>query len=327
MNKVLDFFKAHKYAIIWTMCYILIMWCILKWLFNFDMFVMRNWVILAHAKLRGFPGFVFGILILAAIPMYVATTSIIIRTKKPLITPKIPKFMQPVLDENVTPKEDDEKEIEETEESIIKEEPQKILPTELRHAFIRARAHIGPAPKSNFDIGNMSNKAAPQPQTPSEQGQNDLASEDFPIPDDFSESMFDSDTPSFVPVFSDINFDDDTTEEEKQPRQEIDDLLPIKEYLKSQNKEFSIEDGIIVTTQDVIAAHNDPDFWVADNEAWFASGKLEPSPVEKVLTIGTERGLRPILYLGQTNILDLESRISEWSEKGVMVITNLDELK
>ena len=96
MKRILDFCQRHKYAIIWTACYAVVMWSILFWLFNFNMFSATQWRILAHAELRGFPGFVFGILILAAVPMYIATTSIVIRTKKPLFKIPLPKFMTPV---------------------------------------------------------------------------------------------------------------------------------------------------------------------------------------------------------------------------------------
>ena len=93
-DKILNFFKNYKYVTIWTLCYIFVMWFILLFMFNFNMFVWQNWIKLFHAHLKGFPGFVFGILILAAIPMYIATTSIIIRTKKPLFVPKTPKWLQ-----------------------------------------------------------------------------------------------------------------------------------------------------------------------------------------------------------------------------------------
>ena len=96
MNKVLDFIKKNKYAFIWTICYVLVMWTVLKYMFNFDMFSGTQWNILFHAQLRGFPGFVFGILILAAIPLYIATTMVIYRTKKPLFTIKLPSFLHPV---------------------------------------------------------------------------------------------------------------------------------------------------------------------------------------------------------------------------------------
>ena len=99
MKKILELLQKNKYALIWTVCYIFIVWAILKWMFNFSIFSATQWHILFHAQLRGFPGFVFGILILAAIPMYIATTNIILRTKKPLFKIPLPEFLRPVPDE------------------------------------------------------------------------------------------------------------------------------------------------------------------------------------------------------------------------------------
>ncbi len=65
MKKIADFFKANRYAIIWTLCYILVMKFILSTLFNFDMFSTSAWQVLAHSHLYGFGGFVFGLLVLA----------------------------------------------------------------------------------------------------------------------------------------------------------------------------------------------------------------------------------------------------------------------
>ena len=96
MKKILDFFNTNKYCIIWTLCYFFIVWAIMLWMFNFDIFSSTQWHILAHAKLRGFPGFVFGIMILAALPLYVATTILIYRNKKPLITIPLSNLFGPV---------------------------------------------------------------------------------------------------------------------------------------------------------------------------------------------------------------------------------------
>ena len=100
MKKITDIFKNHKHAIHWTIGYIIVMWAILYFLFNFNMFDGHMWHRLMHARLHGFAGHVFGLLILAALPLYMASTTLIIRTKKPLITvplPKIPlpKFLRP----------------------------------------------------------------------------------------------------------------------------------------------------------------------------------------------------------------------------------------
>ena len=322
MNKVLDFIKKNKYAFIWTICYVLVMWAVLKYMFNFDMFSGAQWNILFHAQLRGFPGFVFGILILAAIPLYIATTMVIYRTKKPLFTIKLPSFLQPVkIQTDKAPDTTPPPPTPTPEKSV----PQKVYPTEMRAAFARARAHTGPTPKSNFDITNIT---APKPsaqQTPELSQPGEL-----PLPSDFdiSTQSDESDIPSFTPVFSDIDFDTPPDQPPTSPTDEPEnDLTPVTEYLSKNGTEFTVTDNIIFTSRDAIAAHNDPDFWVADNETWFAAGKQKPSPADAVLAAGTERGLRPVLYLGQKNIMDLDIRCTQWKNSGITVITDLDELK
>ena len=99
------------------------------------------------------------------------------------------------------------------------------------------------------------------------------------------------------------------------------------EYLFANGTEFTVENGLIFTDRDVIAVHNDPDFWIADNENWFAAGKQKPSPADAVLAAGAARGVRPVLYLAQTNILDLDARRAQWASDGITVITTPDELK
>ena len=157
MKRILDFCQQNKYAIIWTACYAVIMWSILFWLFNFNMFSATQWRILAHAELRGFPGFVFGILILAAVPMYIATTSIVVRTKKPLFKIPLPKFMTPVpIDAPTTAPApassatDAPPPAPDTTPST----PAKTIPAEVRAAFTRAREHGAIFQKSAFDPSN-----------------------------------------------------------------------------------------------------------------------------------------------------------------------------
>ena len=89
-----DFYKAHKYVILWTVGYFVATWTVMKFMFNFNILSAHRWWQLAHAELHGFPGFVFGILVLAAVPMYIATTMVIARTKAPLFTIKIPEFIK-----------------------------------------------------------------------------------------------------------------------------------------------------------------------------------------------------------------------------------------
>lgn len=329
MKPVINFFTKYKYVIIWSACYILFMWAILQFMFNFNMFVIHNWVLLAHAHLRGFPGFVFGILILSALPIYIATTSIIIRTKKPLFVLSIPKFMQPVKEE--TTKTTDQEQSKEPEqdktEEKAKETQQKIIPTELRQAFVRARLHLGPAPKSNFDITNI---PASTPQAISSNEPELQSAGELPLPTDFDikDETPETNFPSFSPVFSDVTFDD-TEPEELDIENNTDndsELKDISEHLNAKGIKFRTENGLILTDQDVIAAHIDPDFWIADEETWFAAGKQKDSPVNKLLQESKKSGLKPILYLSEKNILDIDSKIPEWEKEGIKIITKIDDI-
>ena len=198
MNKFLEFLQKKRYAIIWTGCYVVAMWAILQFMFNFNMFSAAQWNVLMHAQLRGFAGFVFGLLILAAVPLYVATTAIIIRTGKPLIPVKIPKFMTPV-----PIQEDNKKEDVPQTTPQVEETDKKIVPTELKAAFERARVHVGAAPKSVFDIGNVITN---RPQANETQSVPELQPSDaLPLPNDFDVSV--DEVPSFTPVFSDMDFE------------------------------------------------------------------------------------------------------------------------
>ena len=203
MNKFLEFLQKKRYVIIWTVCYVVAMWAILQFMFNFNMFSAAQWNVLMHAQLRGFAGFVFGLLILAAVPLYVATTAIIIRTGKPLIPVKIPKFMTPV-----PIQEDNKKEDVPQTTPQVEETDKKIVPTELKAAFERARVHVGAAPKSVFDIGNVITN---RPQANETQSVPELQPSDaLPLPNDFDVSV--DEVPSFTPVFSDMDFEVEDTD-------------------------------------------------------------------------------------------------------------------
>ncbi len=342
MKALLNFLKTHRYAFIWTACYIFAMWAILHFMFNFDMFSGTDWTRLAHAKLRGFPGFVFGLLILSAIPLYIATTTIIIRKKAPLFTIPLPKIMEPVPAEPAPAPSTATDTIQPAPESKTpndintNELPHKI-PDELRIPFMRAHNNMGPIQHSVFDTSRITatNKTSdiPAATTPVTQPANEL-----PLPNDFDipSDNFDTDmnTINFAPVFQDIDFDEPDTTNEALPAPDIsipneqtsNENQTIINYLESHNTKFTIENGIVITDHDAIATHDDPDFWIADNETWFAAGRQKPSPADTVLSISATRGVRPVLYLEQTNIMDLDARRAQWRHDGITVITSPSEL-
>lgn len=335
-SKVVDFFKSNKCVIWWTIGYFIATWAIMKYMFDFDIFSALRWHQLAHAHLRGFPGMVFGILILAAVPMYIATTVVIARTKAPLFSIKIPEsvktffinaFIQTPLEEPVA--EQPEPVTQEAEPEQAPSEPDiekpipDAVPSELRVAYMRAREHIGHTPTSVFDLGHMTKSASdPEPQGVEQP-------DEIPIPSDFDiedvDDMIDS-----VPQFTDINFDDDDDDETPI---EIDDVhtesettKPITEFLKSQSVPYEIVGDVVVTDKFAIVAHTEPDFWVADTESWFAAGKTRPSPIVAVKHAADTQHVQPVLYLGSDNIMDIDSLRNTWTSDGIRIITDLKDL-
>jgi len=76
------FFKKNKLAIVWTMAYFAALYGLLYFMFGFNMLAIGNWARLPHLILRGLPGLSFGIVLLAALPIYAATLYSTIRNKK-----------------------------------------------------------------------------------------------------------------------------------------------------------------------------------------------------------------------------------------------------
>ena len=92
---------------------------------------------------------------------------------------------------------------------------------------------------------------------------------------------------------------------------------------------YSLQEGqndIVITDKYAIATHDDKDFWIADDETWFAAGTARPSPVAAAKNAAAAHGLRPVLYLAQSNIMDLDARRDAWRADGVLVISDPSEL-
>lgn len=344
MKKITDIFKNHKHAIQWTIGYIIVMWAILYFLFNFNMFDGHMWHRLMHARLHGFAGHVFGLLILAALPLYMASTTLIIRTKKPLITvplPKIPlpKFLRPTkkATDDTTPESSGDTPSLGPDEETIKVDLSPDIPAELRPAYRRAHHHMGQSQTSIFNSIDIKQtpdiKTAPQ----NTSDITDMSGDTFPLPTDFDIPVEMDDTPVFteMPTFSTIDFDAPTeTETETETEapnntQNTDyatELTKLVEHLDSNNRPYQIINDLIVTATHAIACHTDPDFWVIDTENWFASGKVRPSPIAQVTQYANDHELHPVIYLGATNILDLDNYITEWQSAGITVITDITEI-
>ncbi len=273
-------------------------------MFGFSIFNTSQWHRLTHSRLHGFIGFVFGTIIFAAPLIYISTSLLIIRNKKPLITiplPKLPdcikskKTETPVIDPITETKSETKDETTEQNENI---------PPEIRAAFIRAKNHPLDIKIKPLNTQNTDNNS-------------DISDTTLPLPTDFDiepESQTDSET---IPTFTDFNFDTNEPETTKSY---------ITEYLNNKNIEFEIIDDIIVTKTHAIATHDDSDFWVVDNENWFATGKTKPSPITTIKTIASQHNVTPVLYLAETNIMDIETLIPQWESDGIQIITDIEAL-
>ncbi len=333
MKKIADFFKANRYAIIWTLCYILVMKFILSTLFNFDMFSTSAWQVLVHSHLYGFGGFVFGLLVLAAVPMYVATTTVIVRTKKPLFTIPVPKFIQrafaPPPPPAPEPTPAPEAPQPQTTQILEYGEFPADMPLEMRGAFIRARRGAPRPQVSAFDTSHITNTSAPASAPDADNTFADAA--DFPLPLNFDSTEDNATaTESPFPSFTTINFDAPTEEPaapilapDETARQKNDEIL---QRLAAAGRTARPDGEFIICDEYLIATHTDTDFWIADDIDWFAGGQQRPSPVAAVIARATELKMKPVLYLGATNILDLDARITAWESDGVRVIKDLAEL-
>ncbi len=348
MKAIFDFFSKYTHAILWSVAYGVIVWAILHWLFNFDMFSMAHWTHVLRARLHGFPGFVFGILVLAAVPLYIATTTVIVRNG-PLFEFKLLKricsMFTPIMIEEEKP--DDTPADDTADEKPANDTPKKIMPGEIVGAYERARTHISHM-SSDFDMGKTMSAitapdAVPQPvtlDTPSASGIVD--SDDMPLPTDFDiggdnmdgmnnmgDDFMDMGMPMAMPSFTDITFG------EPEPTDDIpapthtpsNNAADIETFLDERGiKTVKTDDDIIMTDKFAIASHTDDDFWVVDNESWFAAGKQKPSPTGAVITTAAAHGLTPVLYLGADNIMDIEKHRAKWESDGIMIITTPSQL-
>ena len=325
MKKISEILKKYKKPLIWSICYTCVVWAILYFLFNFDMFNGAQWHRLAHSQLRGFPGFVFGILILSAIPLYVATTVITARKNEYLVTLpqiKIPNIIKPNKPETKQP-EPAQPEPEKTPEPAQPEIPDDV-PHEIRTVYARALRNME-ALQFNQPEPEKTLESEPVPES---------EPDPLPLPSDFDISF--TDTPGFdnepdetVPVFTDINFD---TTEDSSPNNNSNspeytfDNSSIIAYFEKSGQKYTVNNNVVITDKFSIITHSDTDFWVTDPENWFATGKTCPSPIAIVKYAAEQNGTVPVIYLASTNIMDLESLIPQWESDGIIVITDINKL-
>lgn len=325
MIKALKNIFTNKYAIFWTVGYIFVTWAILYFLFNFSIFNMNQWHRLFNARLQGFAGFVFGLLILSALPLYIATTTLIVRKNKPLITIPLPKISIPGIttDKKESTVQETEPETPQPTESPKPDLPSE-LPRELHSVFLRARENINLIQQNHQQAVSSTEDNTPVP-----------IMDALPLPSDFDISF--DDTPGFiddtnisVPTFTDISFDSPSTPTFEPETADTDNDIynsNLVQHLQQNNITFDIDQDIVLTPKYAIAVHEDNDFWATDDTNWFASGKVRPSPIADAKDCAKKHNLQPAIYLGSKNILDIDELISNWESDGITVITDVNKVE
>lgn len=287
MAKVKDFFIKLKNIALWTAWYFIAVYLVFRFLFDFDILQAVAWNTFSHTRLHGYSGFILVITMAAVIPIYLAACVIIYKTAKPIIpiSCKLPKKKEP----------DAEKQTESVEK---KEEPKIIVPEEIPAELSGAFANIKKTftelpiaqrvvctPTGGCDV--IAHVAAPA------DAPNVAADENtcpLPLPD-----SFDVAATAAAPVFRDLNFT--TTAPAPAPA------------------------GLSKIGDSNVYTHDDPDFFIADPEFWFATGKQIESPIKKLSGLAN-----PVLYLKEKNIMDLDAKIAEWEKSGIRVVFHVDEV-
>ena len=140
---------------------------------------------------------------------------------------------------------------------------------------------------------------------------------DFDISDNFT-------TDDSVPVFQDINFDTPTVEIETENKKFENSVT---KYFDKNNIEYETYKDFVANEKYIIYTHDDSDFWIMDEENWFAAGKQKDSPIPELLELAKQNDLTPVIYFESQNIMDFENTTKQMESSGVKVIKSLDELK
>lgn len=313
MKKVLNFFKQNPLVVKWTAWYFFVLWLILRFVFNFDMFSRVYWWRFFHATFHGFAGLVFCALVYSAIPIYIASVLTVYRKKELLI--KIPLVEKIKNLFSSKPKVKEPEPVKEEKEETKEPEYPSDLPSELRVPYMRAKNHLPLT--SGVSIYNKRTSEKPVLQQDTQSAEE---SPTIPIPMDFDLGDSIDETPNdSVPTFTDINFDIPiATEKELENK--------TTKYFKSHDIEFETYKQFVATEKYVIYEHSDEDFWIMDGESWFAAGKQIDSPIPELKNLAKQNGLTPVLYLASQNIMDFENIVKQFSDAGIRVITKLEEL-
>jgi hypothetical protein len=316
-KKVQDFWAHFKPTVLWATGYVFVAYGLFRWLFRFNIFQEQSWTGLSSAYLRGLWGLAFCILLVAIPTIFIASTITVWNTKKVLISFK-PDKKKDAPKEIGTPKAEEQK-----EEAPLPAD----LPEELRAPYLKMRSGgLAKAGVTAISVPTVETPDVPATNADMERGTGSL----MPLPD-FS---FDAAPKTNAPVFKEIVFGHSLP-----PVQESDEsdknlhIGALKTHLASLGYATRDDDAIIIAHRAdaggpalAVATHGDPDFWIADGDAWFATGKQKQSPVVALKAAADKHAAIPILYLAEKNIMNLDTLSKTWAASGIRMISAPTEI-
>lgn len=307
----------------WTVEYFSTIGIILWLLFKFNVFSIHHWWKFLHATLHGFWGFTFGAIMYSAIPIYLATVLIICHKKEPPMKFSLFGIIKNILLKILkifTPSKKVAKSEPAQQQELTYDEPEypADLPLELRVPYIRAKQNMSlMGQQSSFNQESDSNNIVKS---------DEPESAEFPIPSDFdiSDTLSGNESEnntadSIIPTFKDINFDEPITP--SFPKKNT-----IMKYFESKSIEYETYNDYVITKKYLVYDHDDEDFWIMDEETWFASGKQKTSPIKEMIELSTQNDLTPVIYLESQNIMDTDNTINRFKSSGIRIITKPEEL-
>ncbi len=278
-----------KHIALWTGWYFVASYLIFLILFGFDILHISDWLKIPSHTLHGFSGFSFAAALIAWLPIWFAGYKTIVKTGKPLFARAEKK---------------DEKKDDAPADESPKEKPIVFpagLPEEMRVPY--SRLIRGQLSRGATDYQIIENPIKPAT-LPAENIPNADEVSSMALPENFD---LDADEESTVPVFKELNWEDNNSD------------LPT-----STKSEVAIE--VHNGKKFAIVTHDDSDFWIADGDNWFATGKQKTSPVATVIAAARAENAIPVLLLKSENIMDLADLREQWNADGVKIITDLSEL-
>lgn len=324
MKNIFKFLETQLNVIIWTLFYITTTFLVLFLLFDFNILSLTNWQSLFDIKLKNFSGFIFGILLFSIVPLYIATIQIIIKTKKPLLQ---------IL--NLKKEDEEKKTIEINTKLNESDEPEQEfgdhIPTELYGAFLLATKNRNYNQKNTITDNKKQkqdlNLSFPLPDNFDADEKEIIEinnNTNLVLPDSFDIENPDTDTnDTDAPRFKELNFDELNNESKHNT-----ESMEIIKHLEKNNCKFElIEDDIVIYNNMAIITHSDTEFWITDEQHWFANGKQKTSPIESVLNISKQRKITPVIYLAEKNIMDIDTQINNWKSNGIKIIEKLEDLE